>query len=206
MVEFRIPQHFGHTIGHDGTTNRDVARAEALGDCHDIRRNPDRLRAEPIAGAPEAADHLIRDQQDVVFFDDPLDFRPIGFGRYDHAARTLDRFRDERRNAFRPDLLDLRFQLARTLQPEFLGRHISAFGPPMGLVDELNAGDRQTALAVHPFHAPQRGAAYGRAVIGVPARDNHITLRLAFFGPIGPYETNVGVIRVRPAIGKEHLV
>jgi hypothetical protein len=53
------------------------------------------LVAKPRAQPPEAADHLIRHQQDAVFAADGLHARPIAPGRDHHAACALHRFADE---------------------------------------------------------------------------------------------------------------
>ncbi len=54
-----------------------------------------RLRAEPIAGASEPADHLIGDEPDIVLGEDLAELLEIALGRNDHAARSHDRLGDE---------------------------------------------------------------------------------------------------------------
>ena len=45
---------------------RDVAGGDALGEGDDVRGDAVLLHAEHRAGAAEAADHLVEDEQDVV--------------------------------------------------------------------------------------------------------------------------------------------
>src|SRR3546814_5098874 len=60
----------------------------------------------PVAGATEAADHLVGDQQDAVLAADPLDLGKIARRRHDHPAGALDRLGDEGGDPLRPDLAD----------------------------------------------------------------------------------------------------
>ena len=53
------------------------------------------LRAEHGARATEAGNHLIGDQQDIVFFENILYRRPVAFRRRRDAARAEHRFGNE---------------------------------------------------------------------------------------------------------------
>ena len=109
------------------------------------------LAAEPLAGAAEAADHLVGGEQDAVLVDDPLDFRPIGLGRDDQAAGALHRFADERRDPFGPDFEDFLLELARACQAELRRREVAALAEPVGLVDVHDA--RQCAVRARAARA-----------------------------------------------------
>ena len=164
------------------------------------------LAAEPFAGAPEAADHLVGDQQDVMLAADALDLRPIGRGRDDHAAGALDRLGDEGGDLVRADLLDRALELARRPQAEFLGRRVAALAIPIGLRDMDDARDRQAALRMHRLHAAERGAAHGRAVIAVLARHDDGFSRLALRRPEMAHHADDGVARFRARAGEEDAI
>jgi len=61
----------------------------------------------------------------------------------------------------------------------------------------LDAGNRQIALNMHVGHAAKACPGHGRAVIGVPAADKDLALRLALEGPIVPHQTKDRVIGLR---------
>ena len=68
VADARAEQHRG---------DRHVAGRQALGHGHDVRLDAEALGAEPAAGAPEAADHLVGDQEHVVLAADALDLGPV---------------------------------------------------------------------------------------------------------------------------------
>jgi len=162
--------------------------------------------AEPGAEATEATDDFVGDQQDLVFGGNALDFRPVGRGRNDDATGALDRFGDEGGDILLAKLEDLVLQFLCHLETEFLRRKVTALGIPVGLVDVVDARDRQVALFVHPFHAAERGAGDRRTVIGVLAGD-HLGLRfVAERLPVDPRHAEPGVGGLRARIGEEDMV
>ena len=70
----------------------------------------------------------------------------------------------------------------------------------------MDVRDRNAALRVHPGHSTQRGRPHGRAVIGVVTADDDVLVGLAFLGPIGADQTDIGVIGLGPAGCEEHVV
>jgi len=94
--------------------------------------------------------------KDFIFVADPLDFRPIGAGGHDDTTGALNRFGNESGEAVFALRKNRLFQFGSTRQAEVFGRRITAFGPPVGLVDVKNVGDRQSALFMHRGHAAQR--------------------------------------------------
>ena len=127
MVEFTCVHHGCDLVRNDGAADGGVARAEPLGDGHDVGADPDGLRAKPVPGPAEPADHLVRDEQDIVFSADTLDFRPIGAGRDNNAASALDRFTDEGRDLLRPEFEDFFLKLLRAGKAECLRGLVAAF-------------------------------------------------------------------------------
>ena len=206
VIEFRAVDHRGDLVRQDRAADGLVSRTQPLGDGHDVGPDSHRLRAEPTARPPETADDLVCDQQDAVLVDDALDFGPIGLRRHDDAAGALHRFRDECGDVFGTKFEDSLLQLAGALQPEFLGARVAPFEIPVRLVDMGDAGDRHPPLRMHPLHPAKAARSNGGAMIGVPARDHPLPLRLALLRPVGAHETQVGVVRLGPRRGEEDMV
>ena len=85
-----------HRVGDADAAERDVAAGDALGELHDVRLDAVVLQPEPAAGAAEAGDHFVGDEQHVVARADLADAREVVRGRDDDAAGALDRLGDER--------------------------------------------------------------------------------------------------------------
>ena len=88
--------HLAHRVGDADAAERDVAAGDALRELHDVRLDAVVLQPEPAAGAAEAGDHFVGDQQHVVARADLADAREVVGGRDDDAAGALDRLGDER--------------------------------------------------------------------------------------------------------------
>src|SRR6202008_920497 len=101
----------------------------------EVRAGAEMFATEPLTGAAEAADHLVRGEQDAVFVDDALDFGPVGARRDHEPARAPDRLAAARGPALRSDLEDLPFELAPALETEFVRRPVAALAEPVRLVD-----------------------------------------------------------------------
>ena len=91
-----LGQRLEDEVVHHHGADRQVGRGQRLGADQDIRLDVQRLAAPVVAGAPEAADHLVGDQQHVVFAQHGLDLREVAARRQDHAAGAHDRFRPHR--------------------------------------------------------------------------------------------------------------
>ena len=131
-----------------------------------------------------------------MFIADLLDFRPIGLGRDDHPAGTLNGLCNERGNTIFTQFFDLDPQLSGAFEAEFFGRHVATFVPPIGLVDVTDVGDWQTALGVHRGHAAQAGATDRGTVIAIPAPNNDGLVGLSLRGPVVAHEADVGIVRL----------
>ena len=170
-----------------------------------MRADAESLAAKPVAGAPEAGDHLIRDQQDAVLVADALNFRPIGAGRNDHPARALHRLADKGRNLIDAQFQDHFFQLTRAQQAELVRRHVAAFGIPVRLADMDDPADHP-AMGMDRGHAAQAAAAHGGAVVAILAGNDHRLFRLALDVPVPADQTDIRVIGLGPRSGKEDMV
>ena len=164
------------------------------------------LEPEPLAEPAKSADDLINDQQDVVLPADGLHAFPVPPGRDDYPACALYGLADKCSHVLGPDLqytiLDLLgaargecvFILAEAL-PEFVGlRHV------------FDARDRQAADGMHLFHAAKACPRHGRAVIGVPARDEYRARGLSVDMPVMAHHAHHGVVRLRARRVEEHVL
>ena len=135
-----------------------------------------RLAAEPVAGAAEAADDLVADQQDAVLVADALDLGPVGGGRDDHAAGALHRLADEGRHLVGADSRILASSQRAAIEAEF----VAATCPGRARTSTAARCARCRGSAARPAracrHAAQRGAGHRRAVVGVVAADDHLAL------------------------------
>ena len=199
-------EHLDHPVAHHHATHGHVAGGQTLGDWHQIRLQVVVLAAEPFAGAAEAADHLVGDEQNVMPGEDLANARPVAVWRHDDAAGALNRLGDERRDLVVAQRADLFFQLIGHADAEFLGSQRAAFAIPVRLVDVLDARDRQAALGVHALHAAQAGAGHGRAVIAVPAADDYLLLRLPLHRPVMAHHAHHRVVGLGARAGEEHMI
>ena len=92
---FRAGEAFHHPGRDGGGPEGDVARGDALGKAPQISLHAPQPRTEHVAGAPEAGDHLVGDQQHAVAVADFTYPRPVVRRRHDDAAGALDRLGDE---------------------------------------------------------------------------------------------------------------
>ena len=61
-------QHLGHLVVDHAATQGHVAVGDRLGEGDQVRLHAIGLAAKPAAGAAEAADDLVGDEQDIPFF------------------------------------------------------------------------------------------------------------------------------------------
>ena len=85
----------------------------AFGEGEDIRFDAVAGEREHFAGASEAADHLVGDQQDIVLVADGAHAGEVVVRRHENAADALHRFGDQGGHGFRPFADDRFLQIAR---------------------------------------------------------------------------------------------
>ena len=74
---------------------RSIPSAHSLPHAENFRSRADVLRSEPVARSSHARDHLVKDQEDLVFAADLPYKREILGRRRDDSARVSDRLDDE---------------------------------------------------------------------------------------------------------------
>ena len=103
------PDFLVHQQGRD----RQVGGRQRLRRGNHVRLDIEGLAAPGVAGAVEAADHLVDDHEDVVFLQNGLHLREIAGRRHDHAAGPHDRFGEHAADCFRTLIQNQFFQVFR---------------------------------------------------------------------------------------------
>ena len=202
LVDHRLIDVLGHRDG----TERHVRRCDRLRHRDGVRLHVERLRSEHIAGAPEAADDLVRDEGDVIVAQDRLDFLEVGLRRHNHATRTHDRLGDERRDRLRALALDQRFELASKARGElFLGLAFLAVAIEVRLLGVQNPSDRKIEIGMEDRDAGKAAGRDRHAMVGVYPRDDLLLVRLADGVVVIPLQLDLRIIGLAAGAGEEHL-
>ena len=61
-----VHQHVRDLVAHHRRAEREIAAGQAFRQHHEIRLELPQFAREPLAEAPEAGDHFIRDEENVV--------------------------------------------------------------------------------------------------------------------------------------------
>ena len=152
-------QHLPHAVADDDSGQRLIGAGQALGDGDQVRLDAEVLIAELAADAPEAAHHLVTDQQDVVTLEHGLDGLPVALRRRHDATGAQHRLADEGADGLRPFGLDHRLELVGTPGGEFTLAHLGAFRGATVVVRRFgmqDAGDRQIEVIMEGRQAGQR--------------------------------------------------
>ena len=201
-----LRQTLEHPLVHHHRRDRQIGRAERLRTSEDVRHDVQRLAAPVIASAPEAADHLVGDEEDVVFLQHRLDLGEIAGGRQDHAASPHDRLgphgRDSVRTLGQNQLLQL---LGAACGEGLLGLAFHRPVVEMRRDGVHEAGQRHIKAAMVVGQAGERGRGQGDAVIALDAADQLLLGRAAEGVVEIPHHLDGGVIGLGARIGKEHL-
>ncbi|MCY1223877.1 hypothetical protein D9M72_360170 [compost metagenome] len=91
-------------VGDHRRAHRDVAGGKPFGQRHDVRVDVFGFAGKHRAGAAEAGDDLVDDEEDVQLARGVAHGLEPALGRHDHAARALDRFAKERGHIVRAQL------------------------------------------------------------------------------------------------------
>ena len=155
---------------------------------------------EPLAGAAEAGDHLVGDQQHLVAVADLAQAGEVVVGRRVDAARALDRLGDHRGDRVRTFLLDrghdvVDHQIA-AVDPTAAGRrHIRC-----GRVDDV--GNRTAELGLEDLHARGGGHRDRVAVVCLDAGDDLLLLGSTLLDPVEPGRLDIGLVRLGAGVGE----
>ena len=166
----------------------------------------ERLRPEHVAGAAEAADHLVDDEQDVVFLQDRLHAVEVSRGRHDHAAGAHHRLGEERGDrigSFAQDqLLEIRGEPRGERLLALTRLRAAIVVRAVGVQD---ARDRQVEIGVGEGEPGEASAGDGDTVVRALPRDDLLLLRSAQRIVDVPGELDRRVVRLGPRIREQHL-
>ena len=194
MAEHGRVRSFEEAIGdlrrHQDTTERGIARGDALGHRHQVRADAPSLGRELPTRSAEAGDHLVGDQEDVVTTAELLESLQVALGRTDHTTRPDDGLGDDRR-----DVLGSELRHRPAYRVDVVG------GDPSRLRDQRR---RAVAIAVvlQPGDArPERV----EAVIAAVTAEDDLLVGAPFELPVAPGQLAREVDRVRSTAGQHDL-
>jgi len=170
-------ERLGQAITHDHCAGRNVAGRHALGARDDVRLVAVPLGAEVFTEPAERADHLVRDEQDVVLvadFPDPLE---VSRRRREAASGVLDRLEKNARDGFRAlELNGLGDPVGGPASERFFVGAVRAGGAGWRPV-EIRVGhaqgrrDQWLEVGLDARQPRDRQSAHRRAVVGDVAGD-----------------------------------
>jgi hypothetical protein len=162
-------------MGDDGADRR-VRGGEPLRARHDVRPDVVALGREPVPDAPEAGDHLVGREQDVVAVAEVADALPVA-GRGDEGAPgVLDGLHVNQADGLRPHLLDRPLELVEQEGRELLFRLLRRAVVPVRVAHVPDLGDERLERSAQRLDSVERESAEGRAVVGDLARDRLVLL------------------------------
>jgi hypothetical protein len=118
-----VQERLGQPVGGDHPAQRDVAGGQALGGGDDVGRVVVLQPTEVLAEAAEAADHVVRDHQDVVAVADLADPLEVSGRRREAAAGVLHRLEEDGGDGVRALELDRLGDPVGRPDAELLGAH-----------------------------------------------------------------------------------
>ena len=188
------PERLEHPAAGDGRRERQGAAGQRLGEGDDVGRHARAGTGEQVAGAAEADEDLIEDQQQVVLVGQPAQGAQHFVGMEQHAARALDARLDDDRG-----------DLAGLLAHQGVERRFR------GGVDRQGGDDLRRhhpgKQAVHAFFRIADGhRRQGVAVIAALERQEPGAAGDAAVDPVLQRHLHGDLDRHRAAFGEEHVV
>ncbi len=193
-------------VAQQGGTHGRVAGGQALGHGHDVGLHAFSIAGEHGAGAAEARDHLVHDEENVQFAGGFAHGLEPASGRHDHAARALDGFAEEGRDVVRTQFGHLGPQVRDRGGDECL--RIGARGMAVGVGggDVVLRGQGQVEAPVEGRQRREAGAGGGRAVVAALQRDEVLLGGPPRVVVVLHDEAHRGVHRVRAPQRQVHVV
>jgi hypothetical protein len=192
-------------LARDHAAHRHGAVVHALGERDEIRRDAERLRAEPRAHAAEARDHLVEDQQDPVLGADLAQALEIALGRNDHAGGALHRLDDHRGDGRgvvqRHDALELVRQMRAPFRLTLRIGHVRRIVRMLQVIDAVQ--HRRREHLARRQQAADRDAAEADAVVALLAPDEARARSLSAQPVIAERDLERGVDRLGAGTGEE---
>ena len=167
---------------------------------------PKLCAAKVCAGAAEAGDHFVEDEQDAVLVADLAQPRQIALRRHQAAGRAGDRLDEARRDVLGAVQVDEAHEVLGELDAVRAFARREAVLRDVRVPHVRNARQRRAEPAAVVDHARQRHAAEVDAVIGALARDEHRAPGLAARLVIRERDLHRGVDGLGSRVGEEDAV
>ena len=205
FVHRRVLDRRVDLLRHQHAAEGQIAGGDALGEGHEVGFHPPMTEGEPFAGAPEAGDDLVGDQQNAVAVADLPQTGEVSGGRDDDAAGTHDGFADDGGDGIGTVFENCVLHGVRRADAGV------AVARPAVRVWRQHLVKMRHHGAEHLLVAGQAGGAHGRhghAVVPIAARDDFHLVRLTHALPVVAGEFKGGFIGLRAAggeIGSRHV-
>jgi hypothetical protein len=168
---------------------------------------PKRLRAEGVAGAAEAGDDLVEDQQDAVLVADLAQALQVALRRHQHAGGAGHRLDDHRGDGEASCSATRRSRSSASSRRAPAGRALKALRAGSCVWRQVvHAGQHGAEHLAVAHHAADRDAAEVDAVVAALAADQPGALALAAGAVVGQRDLQRGVDRLGAGVGEEDLV
>ena len=198
VVDLAAAEHRAHGHGRVG---------EPLGGGQDVRLHVEVVGREARAKAPEAGNHLVEDEQDVVLVADLAQAAQIALGRHEHAGGAGHRLHDHGGDGGRIVQRRQPLQVVRQVRAPFgLAAAEGLVLQVVGVADVIDA--REQAAVEHAVldDAAHGGAAEVGAVVAALPPDQPGLGALAPHVVVAEGDLERGVRRFRTRVGEEHVV
>ena len=164
--------------------------------------------ANARAGAPEAGDHLVEDQQQAVLVADRAQPLQVALRRHQHAGGAGHRLDDHRGDVGRVvQRDDARLQLVGEMRaPRGLAAAEGVVLEVVGVGQVIDARQHAAERLAVGRNAADRDAAEADAVIAALAADQHVAVPFAARAVVGEGDLQRGIDRLGARVGEEHVV
>ena len=192
-------------VGKVERRHRDIGRGQHFGDRDHVGFQVKHLGAKSLPQPAETCDDFIDQKQDVVLFQDRLNFRKVARGWNDDAAGALHRLGNEGGDGIGA------FAQDRVLQ--FLGQTIYKLGFGLARQAELvevraadahNAWQRQVEVLVHAGQTRHGSGGSRDTVVALVARDDFLLQRPTLGVVVVAHQFEGGVVGLGTRVGKQH--
>ena len=182
-----------------------IRRGQHLGHSEHVGLELIDTGAEVLAQAAKGGDHLVDQEQDVVFLQNRLDFGEVARGRDDHAACALHRLGNKGGHGIRPFAQDGVFEFfGQPVHKLRLGFTWQTEAVKVRAADAHDAGQRQVEVLVHGAQAGHGRRRRCDPVVAFVARDDFFLEWFAACVVVVPHQFERGVVGLGTRVRKQH--
>ena len=208
-IGWRVVDHgIVNAFAHRHRAHRHHGVGDALGHGHDVRQHVKGLRGEGVAGAAEAGDDFVEDQQQIVFVADFAQALEITFRRNQHACRARHRLDDHGGDV--GGIVcgdDARFEFIGEMRaPIGFAARKRVFFQVVGVGQMIDARQHAAVHFAIGRHAAHRYAAEAHAVIAAFAADEDSAMAFTARAVIGQCNFQRGIHGLGAGVAEEHMI